>query len=137
MIHFTQGPGQGIGTGTGLDRFISSSSPSNPCEPPCPICGDRSKSDGVISSCLDCFLDGGELYLFQYGVSSVFLAQARGGTCTDALSDSPEDVVHRAEYFLQNGFGVYNILKKNCEDFAIDCKTGSTVFTSNRVGRSG
>ncbi|KAI3462237.1 hypothetical protein Pfo_018900 [Paulownia fortunei] len=132
VIHFTRGAGQEIGTGTVLDRFIFSSSPSNPSDSPCPRCGDQSRTDGVISSCLECFLSDGELYLFQYGVSlAVFLAKARGGTCTLAHSDPPEDVLYCAEYLLQNGFGGYNIFK-NCEDFAIYCKTGSLS-----VGRSG
>ncbi|KAK3026128.1 hypothetical protein RJ639_042571 [Escallonia herrerae] len=138
VIHFTRGAGQEIGTGTVLDRVIFSSSPSHSSENPCPSCGDQSREDGVISSCLDCFLSGGELYLFQYGVSSFFfLAKARGGTCTLALSDPPEDVLHRAEFLLLNGFGGYQIFKNNCEDFAIYCKTGLLVFTSVSVGRSG
>ncbi|KAK6127546.1 hypothetical protein DH2020_038704 [Rehmannia glutinosa] len=59
VIHFTRGAGQEIGTGTVLDRFIFSSSPSNPSDSPCPRCGDQSKDDGVISSCLECFLSDG------------------------------------------------------------------------------
>ncbi|KAL2499119.1 NC domain-containing protein-related [Abeliophyllum distichum] len=138
VIHFTRGAGQEIGTGTVLDRLIFSSSQSDLSKPPCLLCGDQSMSDGVISSCLECFLHGGELYLFQYGVSpAMFLAKARGGTCTLATSDPPEDVLHRAEYLLQNGFGAYNIFKNNCEDLAIYCKTGLIVFTSISVGRSG
>ncbi|CAA3033012.1 Hypothetical predicted protein [Olea europaea subsp. europaea] len=138
VIHFTRGPGQEIGTGTVLDRFVFGSSPSDPSKPPCPICGDLSKSDGVISSCLECFLYGGELYLFQYGVSpAMFLAKARGGTCTLAPSDPPGAVLHRAEYLLQNGFGTYNIFKNNCEDLAIYCKTGLIVFKRVSIGRSG
>lgn len=138
MIHFTRGAGQEIGTGTVLDKYLFSSSPSNPSDSPCPRCGDQSKDDGVISSCLECFLSDGELYQFQYGVSpAVFLAKARGGTCTLARSDQPEDVLYRAEYLLQNGFGGYNIFKNNCEDFAIYCKTGLLIFTTVSVGRSG
>ncbi|KAK4480024.1 hypothetical protein RD792_013081 [Penstemon davidsonii] len=138
VIHFTRGAGQEIGTGTVLDRFLFSSSPSNPSDSPCPRCGDQSSTDGVISSCLECFLSNGELYLFEYNVSPVFfLAKARGGTCTLARSDPPEDVLHRAKYLLQNGFGVYHIFKNNCEDFAIYCKTGLLVFTTLSVGRSG
>ncbi|KAI3462265.1 hypothetical protein Pfo_018928 [Paulownia fortunei] len=124
VIHFTRGAGQEIGTGTVLDRFIFSSSPSNPSDSPCPRCGDQSRTVGVISSCLEYFLSDGELYLFQYGVSlAVFLAKAR-------------DVFYGAEYLLQNGFGGYNIFN-NCEDFAIYCKTGSLIFTIISVGRSG
>ncbi|XP_065850797.1 protein LEAD-SENSITIVE 1 [Euphorbia lathyris] len=138
VIHFTRGGGHEIGTGTVLDRVIFSWSPSNSADNPCPNCGDQSRVDGVISSCLDCFLSGGNLYRFEYGVSPVlFIAKARGGTCTLAACDPPEDVLHRAFFLLENGFGVYNIFKNNCEDFAIYCKTGLLVFTNISVGRSG
>ncbi|GFY87789.1 NC domain-containing protein-like protein [Actinidia rufa] len=138
VIHFTRGAGQEIGTGTVLDRYIFSSSPSHPSDTPCPQCGDQSSLDGVLSSCIDCFLSGGDLYIFQYAVSPVlFIAKARGGTCTLASSDPSEDVLHRADFLLKNGFGIYHIFKNNCEDFAIYCKTGLLVFTSISVGRSG
>jgi len=138
VIHFTRGGGQEIGTGTVLDRLLVSSSSSHPTDKPCPKCGDLSRVDGVISSCIDCFLSGGALYLFEYSVNpAVFLAKPRGGTCTLAMSDPPEDVIHRASYLLQNGFGVYHIFMNNCEDFAIYCKTGLLVFTNISVGRSG
>lgn len=138
VIHFTRGPGQEIGTGTFLDRISLSSPPSHSLDTPCPRCGDQSSADGVISSCLDCFLSGGELYIFQYDVSPFFfLAKARGGTCTLAKSDPSEDVLHRAEFLVKNGFGVYHIFNNNCEDFAIYCKTGLLIFTSVSVGRSG
>ncbi|XP_043708039.1 protein LEAD-SENSITIVE 1 [Telopea speciosissima] len=137
IIHFTRKAGQEVGTGTILDRIIFSSSPSS-LDTPCPRCGDQSMLDGVISSCIDCFLSGGDLYLFQYAVSpAFFLAKARGGTCTLATSDPPADVVHCASYLLHNGFGVYHIFKNNCEDFAIYCKTGLLVITNISVGRSG
>lgn len=139
VIHFTRGPGQEIGTGTFLDNVIFSSSPSSDhAKCPCPVCGDQSKLSGVISSCLDCFLWEGELYLFEYGVSHIFfLAKARGGTCTLAPADPPEDAVSRASFLLEKGFGGYNIFKNNCEDFAIYCKTGLLVVTDISVGRSG
>ncbi|XP_031114559.1 uncharacterized protein LOC116018728 [Ipomoea triloba] len=137
VIHFTRAAGHEIGTGTFLDSFVFSSSPVKPLDPPCPRCGDQSVTEGVIISCLECFLYGGELYIFQYGVSpAFFLAKVRGGTCTLACSDPVEHVLHRAEYLLQNGFGVYNLFK-NCEDFAIYCKTGLLVYTDLSVGRSG
>ncbi|OMO92445.1 hypothetical protein CCACVL1_06850 [Corchorus capsularis] len=138
VIHFTQGGGQEISIGTVLDRIIFSSSPSHPSQRPCLACGDQSRLGGVISSCIDCFLAGGDLYLFQYGVSpAFFLAKARGGTCTIASSDSSEVVLHRASFLLTNGFGVYHIFQNNCEDFAIYCKTGLLVITRISVGRSG
>ncbi|KAI4299695.1 hypothetical protein L6164_033129 [Bauhinia variegata] len=139
VIHFTRGAGQETGTGTVLDLLLVSSSPSRNTDNPCPKCGDQSRLDGgVMASCLDCFLFGGELYIFEYGVSpAFFLAKARGGTCTLASSDPPEDVLHRALFLLENGFGVYNIFKNNCEDFAIYCKTGLLLVSSSSVGRSG
>uniref|UniRef100_A0A6N2NDS2 LRAT domain-containing protein n=2 Tax=Salix TaxID=40685 RepID=A0A6N2NDS2_SALVM len=137
VVHFTRGSGQEIGTGTVLDRLVFSMSP-HPSDNPCPKCGDQSRLDGVISSCIDCFLSGGYLYLFEYDASlALFIAKPRGGTCTLAKSDPPEDVLHRASFLLQNGFGGYHIFKNNCEDFAIYCKTGLLVMTSLSVGRSG
>ena len=138
MIHFTQGAGQEIGTGTFLDRIVISSSPARPSVDPCPTCGENSRDNGVILSCIDCFLDGGELYLFEYDVPvAAFLAKPRGGTCTIAKSDPPEDVTHRATFLLENGFGDYNVFKNNCEDFSVYCKTGLLVTTVLSVGRSG
>ena len=88
--------------------------------------------------CIDCFLLGGDLYRYEYGVKpAFFLAKVRGGTCTLALSDSPEEVIHRASYLLQNGFGVYHIYKNNCEHFARYCKTELVGSTINCVGGSG
>ncbi|XP_009593066.1 protein LEAD-SENSITIVE 1-like [Nicotiana tomentosiformis] len=137
VIHFTPTAGREIGTGTVLDRYIFSSSLSRRPVSHCPTCGDRPRNDGVISSCLECFLSGGKLYRFQYGVSpGFFLAQVRG-TCTFARSDSQEDVLLRAEILLGNGFGNYNLFKNNCEDFAIYCKTGYLLLRNVGIGRSG
>nr|CAD1816813.1 unnamed protein product [Ananas comosus var. bracteatus] len=137
VIHFTRAAGHEIGTGTFLDRIIFSSSPSN-ANTTCERCGDRSEQQGVIISCLDCFLDGGNLYIFNYSVSpALFFAKARGGTCTLAASDPSDVVIHRAKYLLDNGFGTYCLFKNNCEDFAIYCKTGLLVASTFSVGRSG
>ncbi|KAE8693654.1 putative Aluminum activated malate transporter family protein [Hibiscus syriacus] len=127
-----------------LDSSIESSSelydPISP-QSACPIfpdCGFRQPNSGVVLSCLDCFLRNGSLYCFEYGVTpSVFLAKVRGGTCTTAVSDPPETVIHRAMYLLQNGFGNYDIFKNNCEDFALYCKTGLLIMEKLGVGRSG
>ncbi|KAF0889701.1 hypothetical protein E2562_030177 [Oryza meyeriana var. granulata] len=130
--------GHEIGTGTFLDRFLFSSSPATEGRPPCQKCGHLIKQQGVIMSCLDCFLYGGNLYLFDYAVSpAFFLAKARGGTCTLAASDPADVVIHRAQHLLNNGFGMYSLFKNNCEDFAIYCKTGLLVETAFSVGRSG
>jgi len=137
VVHFTRGRGEELGTGTVLDIFLLSSGPSHRADL-CQTCNHQENSDGVVCSCLDCFLAGGALYRFEYSVSSaLFLAKARGGTCTLAETDPPETVVHRATYLLENGFGCYNIFKNNCEDFAIYCKTGLLVIDRNPIGRSG
>ncbi|MCD7446010.1 hypothetical protein HAX54_024714 [Datura stramonium] len=138
VIHFTPAAGREVGTRTIFGRVIFSSSPaSRRSEPECPRCGDSRGNEGVISSCLECFLCGGNLYRFRYGASpGLFLAQVRG-TCTFAPSDPHEDVLHRAETLLNIGFGNYNLFKNNCEDFAIYCKTGYLYFRKGGMGRSG
>ncbi|XP_071707316.1 protein LEAD-SENSITIVE 1 [Rutidosis leptorrhynchoides] len=139
VVHFTR-RGQEVGTGTVLDVLLVSSGPRRSLVP-CTTCthtNDTDATNGVVSSCLDCFLSGGILYRFEYSVSrAVFLAKARGGTCTLAVSDPPETVVHRAKYLLDNGFGCYNVFKNNCEDFAIYCKTGLLVVDQRTMGQSG
>ncbi|PKI48405.1 uncharacterized protein LOC116207308 [Punica granatum] len=136
VIHFTRG-GQEVGTGTALDLLLVSSGPSR-SRVPCPTCTPPEAGHGVVSSCLDCFLSGGILYRFGYSVSPAhFLAKARGGTCTLAVSDPNDLVVHRAKYLLENGFGCYNVFKNNCEDFAIYCKTGLLVLDQGTIGQGG
>lgn len=140
VIHFTRAAGHEIGTGTFLDSFLFSSSSSSPAaDDACQRCVRHGQpGEGVVMSCLDCFLHGGSLYLFHYAVSpALFLAKARGGTCTLAASDPRDVVVHRARYLLDKGFGAYSLFKNNCEDFAIYCKTGLLVDTAFSVGRSG
>eukprot|EP01018_Ginkgo_biloba_P008599 Gb_40395 [translate_table: standard] len=136
VINFTRGRGEERGTGSVLDMLSISSEPSRTTNI-CQICSHDKDSDGVICTCLDCFIAGGSLYRFEYAVSSaLFLAKARGGTCTLAETDPAEVALQRATYLLQNGFGCYHIFKNNCEDFAIYCKTGLLVI-QGRVGRSG
>ncbi|AES70842.1 lecithin retinol acyltransferase [Medicago truncatula] len=140
VIHFTIGSGQqATGIPAILDRFFTSSAPSFDTKLPCQRCREaaETRNHGVFSSCLDCFLSGGQLYLFQYGVSKLqFLAQARGGTCTLASSDPTEEVLPRALYLLEKGFGCYHISKNNCEDFAVYCKTGLFATTKGCSGQA-
>ncbi|KAL1218095.1 Protein LEAD-SENSITIVE 1 [Cardamine amara subsp. amara] len=142
VIHFTRGGGLEFGTGTILDKIIEISIPNHGGrDNNCLNCGDKSnlKLGGVISSCLDCFLAGGSLCRFEYSASpSIFLAK-RGGTCTIAPSDSSDEVISRAKFlFLRNGFGEYDLLDNNCEDFAIYCKTGLFVLSvATKFGSSG
>ncbi|VFQ59232.1 unnamed protein product [Cuscuta campestris] len=133
VVHFTR-HGQEVGTGTVLDLLLVSSGPAR-SHVPCATCTPPSSRDGhgVQSSCLDCFLAGGVLYRFEYGVNpTLFIAKVRGGTCSLAVPDPDEEVVRRANHLLKNGFGCYNVFKNNCEDFAIYCKTGLLA-----VGQSG
>jgi len=140
VVHFTRGSGQELEAGASLiNSFASSSIPKQHLS--CPrypdSCVIENGNSGVIQSCLDCFLDGGPVYRFEYGVSkTVFLAQVRGGTCTLQDSDPPDIVIYRAMYLHQNGFGNYNLFSNNCEDFAIYCKTGYIV-ERNTSGKSG
>jgi hypothetical protein len=79
----------------------------------------------VQFSCIDCFLFSGDLYLYEYGISSIFfLAKTRGGTYFTMVPDPPEHVLDRAYFLLDQGFGVYDLFKNNCEHFSIYCKTG-------------
>lgn len=136
VIHFTR-RGQEVGTGTILDLVLLSSGP-NRGHVPCTTCTLTEEGHGVVSSCLDCFLAGGVLYRFEYAVNPVlFLAKARGGTCTLAVTDPDDIVVHRANYLLDKGFRCYNVFKSNCEDFAIYCKTGLLVLDHSAMGQSG
>uniref|UniRef100_A0A0E0L325 Histone deacetylase n=1 Tax=Oryza punctata TaxID=4537 RepID=A0A0E0L325_ORYPU len=141
VIHFTRGRGQEVGTGTFIDLLLVSSGPNT--NTPCSICNNEgattnTETNGVVSSCLNCFLAGGALYRFEYAVNpALFLAKARGGTCTLAPTDPDEVVVRRANHLLSNGFRCYNLFKSNCEDFAIYCKTGLLVAEQGVVGQSG
>ncbi|KAH7279825.1 hypothetical protein KP509_37G038900 [Ceratopteris richardii] len=130
---------QELGTGTFLDSWLTSSGTSrHTSTSACEKCGSKRDKHGVIISCLECFLSDCPLYRFTYGESTaIFLAKARGGTCTLALSDPPETVLHRAYYLLNNGFGCYHIFRNNCEDFAMYCKTGLLIVNENRLGTSG
>lgn len=130
VVHFTRVEGSS-------DAADEISGLSSSC-PIFPDCGFRLPNSGVVLSCLNCFLCNGSLYSFEYGVSpSVFLSKVRGGTCTTAVSDPPEMVIHRAMHLLQNGFGNYDVFQNNCEDFALYCKTGLLTLDRLGVGRSG
>ncbi|KAF3453875.1 hypothetical protein FNV43_RR04316 [Rhamnella rubrinervis] len=86
---------------------------------------------------IDDFLLDGQLYRFEYGVSPFVLLIKRAGTCSLAYSNPPEQVLARASYLLNHGFGNYHLLGKNCEDFALYCKTGILQGDRYAIGRSG
>lgn len=139
VIHLTRRDGEEL-TGTPLDNFASIDG-SIPChsDQGCQDCGGGADiNNGVVRSCMNCFLYGCQLYRYDYGKNTVsFLLNVRGGTCTLALSDPPEVVIHRANYLLKNGFRCYNLFKSNCEDFAIYCKTGLLIVRGNLIGAGG
>ncbi|KAL3812932.1 hypothetical protein ACJIZ3_014200 [Penstemon smallii] len=98
-------------------------------------CGYRKRDNGVKKSCLDCFLGNGSLYLYQYEVAWYYLiAKIRGGTCTTAKSDPPEVVVKRAMDLIDHGFGKFDLIDNNCEDFALYCKTGLITGSGENEG---
>ncbi|GAB2295627.1 hypothetical protein Dimus_029782 [Dionaea muscipula] len=101
---------------------------------PCgrPKCGFRAANgSAVLRSCLRCFLGKrGVPRLYRYGVPAVDHMILRGGTCSTAKREpDPSVVVHRAKYLLKNGFGRYNLIINNCEDFAVYCSTGLVVLS--------
>ncbi|PKI48408.1 hypothetical protein CRG98_031201 [Punica granatum] len=126
VIHFTS-DGEKVRTETAWDLLSVSSGSSSGSSKACVLCCNCTPpkaGHGVVLSCLDCFLSGGLLYRFEYSVSFARFKQARGGTCSFVECDSNDEVVDRAKYLLKKGFGWYNVLTKNCEDFAFYCKTG-------------
>ncbi|KAI3756319.1 hypothetical protein L1987_56139 [Smallanthus sonchifolius] len=124
-----------------LSRFSSSSSGDGKKEKTrCSnsFCGlEKVAGSGVRLSCIDCFLKEGTLCRFEYQVSHEFLlASIVGGTCTTAESDPPEEVIYRATYLHENGYGKYHVMNNNCEDFAVYCKTGLWSTDRSYQGRS-
>ncbi|MFS7923654.1 putative LRAT domain-containing protein [Helianthus anomalus] len=53
------------------------------------------------------------------------MSRIRGSICTVEPYDPPQDFINRAiSLFGQHkGFGEYNVVTNNCEDFALYCKT--------------
>ncbi|KAL1542178.1 protein LEAD-SENSITIVE 1-like [Salvia divinorum] len=102
VVHFTQE--QNFSPGGSPSFCVSSSAQAYAVLCLDSDCASREHESGVVMSCLNCFLGGGSLYRFEYGVRPVVLmTKVRSGTCTVAKSDPPEDVIHRAKYLLQNG----------------------------------
>jgi len=128
VIHFTPGRGQEVETGTFIDLLrVRSSDPRS--STPCLVCssslGTADAKEYVRSSCLSCFLAGGDLYRFDYAVSRAqYKSRVRGGTCSLAIANPDEEVVRCAYDLLRTGFGKYDLVKNNCEHFATYCKTG-------------
>ncbi|KAB2018831.1 hypothetical protein E1A91_1Z001400v1 [Gossypium mustelinum] len=97
--------------------------------PGCHKCGDKRVENGEIAKvCIDCFLDGGTLQIFDYGVPLLEFIARKRGTCCQRDSKPPHEVISTATDLLErNGFGPYDMLANNCEHFAVYCKTGSAA----------
>ncbi|KAF3433985.1 hypothetical protein FNV43_RR25088 [Rhamnella rubrinervis] len=120
LVHLTRAPGLII---------FSSSDESSP---------SRHSGDDRVECCsIEEFLCGGDLYLYEYGVTTALFIIKRGGTCTSFTSDPPKDVLHRASILLEKGFGNYSLFENNCEDFAIYCKTSLLRVDSPNRSMSG
>ena len=75
------------------------------------------------------FLDGSELRLVAYGLSKSLARVKVGGSSQSKVSRPAEEVISWAKYFAQNpqDWEPYDLIKNNCERFAIFCKTGELV----------
>ncbi|CAM6096417.1 unnamed protein product [Calypogeia fissa] len=100
---------------------------------PCPYCGTSSESEGVVLSCLDCFLKDAPLRRHKYGTlpegsvsdkdrwglrgkqtASVWDVQS-GVRGTSAPADTVEMTLYRAQYLYESeaGFGEYDLVANN------------------------
>ena len=88
------------------------------------------KSDARIESCtVEEFCKGSQLRLVPYNQALLLHAVKMSGTSHYTQSDPVEDVIKRAEYYLNNPdeWHNYNLLFNNCESFAVYCKTEQKV----------
>ncbi|GLJ17313.1 hypothetical protein SUGI_0300610 [Cryptomeria japonica] len=125
VIHFQNSVGDKL-LGSSIHRFDQ-----------CPDCGHHSGRSGVVLiSCLNCFLRDGKIYRYQYGYRTQYWRKILWELtrfprllkcCTSFTSDPPEIVIGRAKELLTDGFGDYNLVTNNCEDFALLCKTGNHI----------
>ncbi|KAH1108824.1 hypothetical protein J1N35_012592 [Gossypium stocksii] len=94
--------------------------------PACHKCGDKRVENGEIAKvCINCFLQGETVQIYDYGVPFSEFENRKRGTCSVLRSKPPHEVISAATGFLEgNGFGPYNMIFNNCEHFAMYCKTG-------------
>ncbi|KAJ8759450.1 hypothetical protein K2173_006990 [Erythroxylum novogranatense] len=96
--------------------------------PSCAKCGHKENHEvKLVITCLDCFCYernrplSTSLYRYRYGAGRLSLP----GTCTTLKPKPSKEVVRVAYKLLEEGFGDYDLLFNNCEDFATYCKTGT------------
>jgi len=138
VIHFTRTEEKTICPSLSKTRHTQQSCPDFP------ECENQNVRRGVVKICVDCFRWDGEklrsLYRYKYKQSRREFTQARRGTCTTLpFIKSRDQVVETAsELHADNAFGNYNLLKNNCEHFALFCRTNirkseQTAIISNYV----
>ncbi|ONI02055.1 hypothetical protein PRUPE_6G174600 [Prunus persica] len=92
-----------------------------------PTCGncrhDPNTKRGVLRTCIDCFLKGYHLLHFEYekGICSIECCYSNDENVRCATKIFNKDKVHG------KGFGDYDLLYNNCENFASYCKRGTLV----------
>lgn len=99
-----------------------------------PLETGRMDSSEIVESDFQEFLgpESSEWYLYKYSASEEEFSGNPRGTCTTICSEPVETVLVRAREALREGFGQFNIVGSNCEDFALYCKTGQRSQTSGQ-----
>lgn len=99
-----------------------------------PLETGRMDSSEIVESDFQEFLgpDGSDWYMYKYGATEEEVSGNPRGTCTTWHSDEVTTVLERAREALREGFGQFNIVGSNCEDFALYCKTGQRSQTSGQ-----
>ncbi|XP_039044503.1 uncharacterized protein LOC120183993 [Hibiscus syriacus] len=102
----------------------------------CNKCGYKRFINGEIAKvCIDCFLEGETVQIYDYGVPSIDFFFRQNGTCSCLPSKPPHEVITTAIYFLEKGYDNYDMIFNNCEDFAVYCKTGTSAAGTQATGR--
>ncbi|KAM6557343.1 hypothetical protein CsatB_004362 [Cannabis sativa] len=94
---------------------------------PCEKCGyNPNEENGVVQTCLTCFLKHHRLFRFEYNAGFSERILKKSGTCSAVSSDMAKKVTERAKDMLNsdNQFGEYHLIDNNCECFAFYCTTG-------------
>ncbi|OMO96276.1 hypothetical protein COLO4_15382 [Corchorus olitorius] len=115
---------QGIYVGNNMVIYLQE--PSKGSSPACQQCGyDRNCSGRIIKTCLDCFLDGHNIDFHNYGGLSLEFIRER--------SKRADEVIKKATYFIEANVETYKSVAKNCQDFAVYCKTGKAFSIDEQL----
>lgn len=120
MVIHVNGPRKG----NGFSGMKMKSSSSKSCSSVTKVCSAEclGLNGGSIKTCLDCFLNGNPLYVYDYNCNVVRWHIEEH----DGRIKLPEEVVELAynELRLNEFCAGYHLLGRNCEHFATFCKTG-------------